>query len=133
MSYSTLRRSKTYIVVPRDVDPQNFIYVPETRKVRSVGVGRCLVVPLLVVLVVGTILGVAGYFLHQYTSTGQLREWPEKSLAGERGELCSKQMVSIVRSNFHFRKRFIVTLTPPSTAARHWADIFRVMSVSAAC
>ena len=87
MSYSTLRRSKTYIVVPRDVDPQNFIYVPETRKVRSVGVGRCLVVPLLVVLVVGTILGVAGYFLHQYTSTGQLREWPEKSLAGERGEL----------------------------------------------
>ena len=87
MSYSTLRRSRTYIVVPRDVDPQNFIYVPETRKVRSVGFGKCLILPLVVFLVVGGILGVAGYFLHQYTAEGALREWPNKSLLGETGEI----------------------------------------------
>ena len=86
MSYSTLRRSRTYIVVPRDVDPQNFIYVPETRKVRNVGFGKCLILPLVVFLVVGTILGVAGYFLHEYTASDGLMEWPEKSLGGETGE-----------------------------------------------
>ena len=80
MSYSTLRRSRTYIVVPRDVDPQNFIYVPETRKVRNVGFGRCFLIPLLVFLVVGGGLGCAGYFLHQYSSQEGLLEWPlEKS------------------------------------------------------
>ena len=76
MSYSTLRRSRTYIVVPRDVDPQNFIYVPETRKVRNVGFGRCFLIPLLVFLVVGGGLGCAGYFLHQYSSQEGLLEWP---------------------------------------------------------
>ena len=76
MSYSTLRRSRTYIVVPRDVDPQNFIYVPETRKVRNVGFGRCFLIPLLVFLVVGGGLGCAGYFLHQYSSQEGLMEWP---------------------------------------------------------
>ena len=73
-------------MVPRDVDPQNFIYVPETRKVRNVGFGKCLILPLVVFLVVGTILGVAGYFLHEYTVSGGLMEWPEKSLGGETGE-----------------------------------------------
>ena len=86
MSYSTLRRSRTYIVVPRDVDPQNFIYVPETRKVRNVGFGKCLILPLVIFLVVGTILGVAGYFLHEYTASDGLMDWPEKSVGGERGE-----------------------------------------------
>ena len=145
MSYSTLRRSRTYIVVPRDVDPQNFIYVPETRKVRSVGLGKCLVLPLVVFLVVGSVLGTAGYFLHQYTTTAGLREWPDKSLLGETGETavrCQKyqhriaeliaatsngqvpmwrgrtQIVSIVRSHFHFIKRFIVTLTLLSRPAQ---------------
>ena len=73
-------------MVPRDVDPQNFIYVPETRKVRNVGFGKCLILPLVVFLVVGTILGVAGYFLHEYTVSGGLMAWPEKSLGGETGE-----------------------------------------------
>ena len=80
MSYSTLRRSRTYIVVPRDVDPQNFIYVPETRKVRNVGFGKCFLIPLMVFLVVGGGLGCAGYFLHQHSSQEGLLEWPvEKS------------------------------------------------------
>ena len=77
MSYSTLRRSRTYIVVPRDVDPQNFLYVPETRKVRRLGVARCLLLPLAVVLLVGGALGVAGYFLHQHSAGDSgLLDWP---------------------------------------------------------
>ena len=83
MSYSTLRRSRTYIVVPRDVDPQNFIYVPETRKVRNIGLGKCFFIPLLVFLVVGGVLGVAGYFLHQHSQGEGLLEWPSESLLGE--------------------------------------------------
>ena len=83
MSYSTLRRSRTYIVVPRDVDPQNFIYVPETRKVRNIGLGKCFFIPLLVFLVVGGVLGVAGYFLHQHSQGEGLLEWPSDSLLGE--------------------------------------------------
>ena len=77
MSYSTLRRSRTYIVVPRDVDPQNFLYVPETRKVRRLGVARCLALPLAVLLLVGGALGVAGYFLHQHSAGDSgLLDWP---------------------------------------------------------
>ena len=83
MSYSTLRRSRTYIVVPRDVDPQNFIYVPETRKVRNVGFGKCFIIPLVVFLVVGGVLGVAGYFLHQYSQGESLLEWPSGALLGK--------------------------------------------------
>ena len=85
MSYSTLRRSRTYIVVPRDVDPQNFVYVPETQKVRNVGIGKCCIIPLLVFLVVGGLVGVAGYFLHQYSQGDGLLEWPSGSLIAKSG------------------------------------------------
>ena len=86
MSYSTLRRSRTYIVVPRDVDPQNFIYVPETRKVRNVGWAKCFYIPLLIFLIVGGVLGVAGYFLHQYSQGEGLLEWPAGTLIGKSGK-----------------------------------------------
>ena len=47
MGYATLSRSRTYIMVPRDVPPENFLSVEETRKVERVGVGRCLLAPCL--------------------------------------------------------------------------------------
>jgi len=72
-------------VVPRDVDPQNFIYVPETRKVRNVGWAKCFYIPLLIFLIVGGVLGVAGYFLHQYSQGEGLLEWPAGTLIGKSG------------------------------------------------
>ena len=49
MGYATLSRSRTYIMVPRDVPPENFVTVQETRKVERVGLARCLLPPCLVV------------------------------------------------------------------------------------
>ena len=73
----TLRRSRTYIVVPRDVNPENFLFVPETRKERRVGLGRCLLLPLSLGLGLAALLGLAGYFLHQHSSTASPAAWPD--------------------------------------------------------
>ena len=54
--YSTLRKSRNYIVVPRDVPPENFISVPETQKERKTGLVRCLLIPVLVFLVIAGLL-----------------------------------------------------------------------------
>jgi hypothetical protein len=60
MSFSTLRRSRTYIVVPRDVPPENFLFVPETRKERRISPGRCFFYPLVIFFLTGGVL--AGSF-----------------------------------------------------------------------
>ena len=80
MNYSSLRRSRTYIVVPRDVPPENFLFVPETRKERKMGPSRCIICPLLVFLLAGGLLAGCGYFLHEHSVQGGLvLEWPDSS------------------------------------------------------
>ena len=76
MSYSTLRRSRTYIVVPRDVPPENFLFVPETRKERKIGLGRCFILPLAIFILTGGVLAAVGYFLHEYNAQVDLVDWP---------------------------------------------------------
>ena len=86
MGYATLSRSRTYIMVPRDVPPENFLTVQETRKVERVGLGRCLLTPC---IVVGSLLLLAGLlaglgFLLTATSTEALEPSLHKLLwAGE--------------------------------------------------
>ena len=66
MGYATLSRSRTYIMVPRDVPPENFVTVQETRKVERVGLARCLLPPCLVVgclLLLASILAAVGFLL----------------------------------------------------------------------
>ena len=65
--YSTLRKSRTYIVVPRDVPHENFLSVPETQKERKTGLVRCVLIPVLVLLVIAGLLSglVYGYQSHQ--------------------------------------------------------------------
>ena len=72
MSYSTLRKSRAYIVVPRDVPPENFLFVPETRKERKAGPSKCIICPLIVFLLAGGLLACCGYFLHQESGV----QWP---------------------------------------------------------
>ena len=62
--YSTLSRSRTYIVVPRDVPPENFLSVPETRKERRTGLVRCVLVPVLVLLVIVGLLSCLGWLVY---------------------------------------------------------------------
>ena len=76
MNYSTLKRSRTYIVVPRDVPPENFLSVPETRKERRIGPGKYILCPLLIFLMAGGLLAVGGYFVHEHSAQGELAEWP---------------------------------------------------------
>ena len=75
MTYATLSRSRTYIMVPRDVPPENFLSVEETRKVERVGLGRCLLAPCLLMagllLLAGLLTGV-GAFLSLTSSPEQL-------------------------------------------------------------
>ena len=52
-----MSRSRTYIMVPRDVPPENFVTVQETRKVERVGLARCLLPPC---LALGALLLLAG-------------------------------------------------------------------------
>ena len=66
MGYATLSRSRTYIMVPRDVPPENFVTVQETRKVERVGLARCLLPPCLVLgclLLLASILAAVGFLL----------------------------------------------------------------------
>ena len=77
MNYSTLRRSRTYIVVPRDVPPENFLFVPETRKERRISLGRCFIYPLAIFLLTGGVLAAGGFFLHKYNAQVELVEWPD--------------------------------------------------------
>ena len=77
MNYSTLRRSRTYIVVPRDVPPENFLFVPETRKERRIGPGRCFIYPFAIFLLTGGVLAAGGFFLHKYNAQVELAEWPD--------------------------------------------------------
>ena len=65
--YSTLNRSCTYIIVPTNVPPENFISVPETQKERKTGLVRCVLIPVLVLLVIAGLLSglVYGYQSHQ--------------------------------------------------------------------
>ena len=67
MKYSTLSRSRTYIVVPRDVPPENFLSVPETQKKRKTSLVRCVLIPVLVLLVIAGLLSglVYGYLIKQ--------------------------------------------------------------------
>ena len=62
--YSTLSRSRTYIVVPRDVPPENFVSVPETQKERRTGVGRCVLIPGLVLLVIAGLLAGLSWIIY---------------------------------------------------------------------
>ena len=64
--YSTLSRSRTYIVVPRDVPPENFLSVPETQKERKTGLVRCVLIPVLVLLVIAGLLSGLGWLVHGY-------------------------------------------------------------------
>ena len=77
MNYSTLRSSRTYIVVPRDVPPENFLFVPKTRKERRIGPGRCLIYRLVLFLHTGGVLTAGGFFLHKYNAQVELVEWPD--------------------------------------------------------
>ena len=87
MNYSTLRRSRTYIVVPRDVPPENFLFVHETRKERKIGPGKYILCPLLIFLMAGGLMAVGGYLLHEHSSAqGELVEWP--NLTGTQENCC---------------------------------------------
>ena len=65
-------------MVPRDVPPENFVTVQETRKVERVGLARCLLPPCLVVgclLLLASILAAVGFLLEP-EDTSQRRELP---------------------------------------------------------
>ena len=73
--YSTLSRSRTYIVVPRDVPPENFLSVPETQKERKTGLVRCVLIPVLVLLVIAGLLSGLGWLVHGYHSQQKTAKW----------------------------------------------------------
>ena len=85
MHYSTPTRSRNYIVVPRDVPPENFLFVPETRKERKLGLGRCLLVPLVISILTGVVVVSVGYFVYKYTVPGEIVEWPIETDNGIHG------------------------------------------------
>ena len=64
--YSTLRKSRTYIVVPNNVPPENFLSVPETQKERKTGLVRCVLIPVLVLLVIAGLLSGLGWLVLGY-------------------------------------------------------------------
>ena len=77
MNYFTTIRSHTNIVVPREVPPENFLFVPEIQKERGHGLQRCLCVPLVIFLLTGGVLAAGGYFLHASNGPVDLMvEWP---------------------------------------------------------
>ena len=91
MGYATLSRSRTYIMVPRDVPPENFVTVQETRKVERVGLARCLLPPCLVVgclLLLASILAAVGFLLsirtyEANTETGGKSLWSNRQQGDE--------------------------------------------------
>ena len=58
-----------YIIVPRDVPPENFLTVPETHKERRTVVGRYVVIAGVVIAIVGILAGLA-WIVYDSTSTG---------------------------------------------------------------
>jgi len=72
--YSTLSRSRTYIVVPRNVPPENFLSVPETQKQRRTGwcLVRGILITVLVLLVIAGLLSALGFLVYGYH--GSLQE-----------------------------------------------------------
>ena len=75
MKYSTLSRSRTYIVVPRDVPPENFLSVPETQKERKTGLVRCVLIPVLVLLVIAGLLSGLGCLVYGYLGKQETIKW----------------------------------------------------------
>ena len=73
--YSTLSRSRTYIVVPRDVPPENFLSVPETQKERKTGLVRWVLIPVLVLLVIAGLLSGLGWLVLGYHSQQKTAKW----------------------------------------------------------
>jgi len=71
--YSTLSRSRTYIVVPRNVPPENFLSVPETQKERRTCcfLLRSVLIPVLVLLVTAGLLSGLGWLVYGYHSSLQ--------------------------------------------------------------
>ena len=63
--YSPLSMSHLHIVVPRNVPPENFLTVPETQKVRRTGVMRCVLIPVLVLIMVSGLLSCIIYEYHK--------------------------------------------------------------------
>jgi hypothetical protein len=72
--YSTLRRSRTYIVVPRNVPPENFLSVPETQKAHKTGL-RCVLIPVLILLVIAGLLSGLGYLVQGYHRHKDTAKW----------------------------------------------------------
>ena len=73
--YSTLHRSRTYIVVPRDVPPENFLSVPETQKERKPSLVRCVLIPVLVLLVIAVLLSGLVCLVYGYHSRQEAVQW----------------------------------------------------------
>ena len=99
MGYATLSRSRTYIMVPRDVPPENFVTVQETRKVERVGLARCLLPPCLVLgclLLLASILAAVGFLLsfRTYETNNETMGkslWPNQGAQGdEAGVYCNE-------------------------------------------
>ena len=107
--YSTLRKSRTYIVVPRNVPPENFLSVPETQKERKTGLVRCVLIPVLVLLVIAGLLSGLGCLVYGYHSrqktvkwTGREEQDDEPSAAYEYTQLTVDQITTFVVYTFHF-------------------------------
>jgi hypothetical protein len=73
--YSTLSRSRTYIVVPRNVPPENFLSVPETQKKGKKGLVRCVLIPVLALLMIAGLLSGLGYLVHGYHIHQETAKW----------------------------------------------------------
>ena len=85
--------------MPRNVPPENFLFVPETRKERKRGPSTCILCPLIVFLLAGGLLAGCGYFLHEQSV--QVLEWPDSS------GVYFESLTSLIQIFFRKLKRII--------------------------
>ena len=75
--YSSLRKSRTQIIVPRNVDPENFVTVKETQKLKRSALWKAVIPILIFFVTVGIVAGSA--FILYFSQDQDTLKWPKKT------------------------------------------------------